>query len=459
MRRELNGENRRIDDPDVLQAVYPQLGIDNTSLVTGQHREGVRGMELGSETVGDEFVDRIVRSDSRARTDFVTEDILQRRSSCDLPGELDGLPHQLHVGPMGQVLRIEGGVVEGIVGGDVQTSLTVWVLKGDLNGYRLAVGPRVPGGIQQYLGLADTTEEEVLGVSLVESLETLDDTWVLAGSIVGHGAVEVTENLLLERGSIGVGTDKIRKVGVARCRVDKGKEGSIISALGQHRCHGIRSSLEGDARTLEGRVSACAITRGKSAHGVILQVLTDTGKIQGDVDASGSQDVLWSNTAVHQKMGASYRAGSQQNLLLSIDGGNGTTPGLGELDTGGSEVAVENDLGNGGVGQDVEVRARRQRVNVCGTRVGTSPVSGIDGRSGNESPERLATRGIGALRNSDILESGYPITHNREDAKNGIGGAVSATCMDLGVKRRLTIPGNSHARDHCFRGCLGCTRD
>ena len=108
------------------------------------------------------------------------------------------------------------------------------MLKGNLNGDRLAVGPRVPGGIQQYLGLADPTEEEVLGVSLVESLETLDDTWVLAGSIVGHSAVEVTENLLLEHGSIGVGTDKIRKVGIARCRVDEGEESSIISALGQH---------------------------------------------------------------------------------------------------------------------------------------------------------------------------------------------------------------------------------
>ena len=119
MRRELNGENRGIDDPDVLQAVYPQLGINDTSLVTGQHREGVRGMELGGETVGDKIVDRSIRSDSRAGTDFVTEDILQRRSSCDLSSELDSLPHQLDVGPMGQVLRIEGGVVEGVVGGDV----------------------------------------------------------------------------------------------------------------------------------------------------------------------------------------------------------------------------------------------------------------------------------------------------------------------------------------------------
>jgi len=67
---------------------------------------------------------------------------------------------------------------------------------------------------------------------------------------------------------------------------------------------------------------------------------------------------------VHQDIGASDRTSSQQNLLANIDGGNGGTLGLSELYTGSIEVAIKKDLGDGGVGQDVEIRARRQRIDV-----------------------------------------------------------------------------------------------
>jgi len=116
---ELERENRSIDNPDVLQAVHLQLGIDDTSLVTRQHSKGVRGMELGDDTAGNKRVDRVVSSDGRTRRGLCTKDVLQWGGSCDLPGKLNALPQHHHIGLMGQVLRIEGGVVEGIVGGDV----------------------------------------------------------------------------------------------------------------------------------------------------------------------------------------------------------------------------------------------------------------------------------------------------------------------------------------------------
>ena len=56
--------------------------------------------------------------------------------------------------------------------------------------------------------------------------------------------------------------------------------------------------------------------------------------------------------------------------------------------------------------------------------MGTGPVCGVDGRGGNETAESLATRRIGALRNADVLEGGYPTAHNREDARIPFGRAV-----------------------------------
>ena len=67
---------------------------------------------------------------------------------------------------------------------------------------------------------------------------------------------------------------------------------------------------------------------------------------------------------MHQDIRTSDCTGGQQNLLANIDGGDGAASGPGELYTGSTEVAVEKDLGDGGVSQDVEVWARRQRIYV-----------------------------------------------------------------------------------------------
>jgi len=225
-------------------------------------------MELGRDTVGNIPIDGRVRGDTRTRADLGTENIGQRGGSCDLPSEPDSLPHQRRIGPMGQVLRIDGRVIEGIVCGDVQPSLTVWMLKGELDRDRLAAAPTGPYGKQQQLDLTDTAQEDLLGVSAVKSLVTLDNTRVFAGNELRGRIIEVIENLLLERGSIVVGTDEIRGVGVAGCRVDKGEEGRrlsggnvVSSTLTEHRAHGFCSRLIDNTRTLEGRVSICVIMR------------------------------------------------------------------------------------------------------------------------------------------------------------------------------------------------------
>ena len=201
MGSELNGEYRGINDPDVRQAVNFQPGIDDTSLVLRQHSKGIRRVELGLNVVGDKGIDIRVGSDSRTGADFTGEDSTEWRSSCNLPSKLDSLPHQRDICRVGQASRVEGRGIEGVVGGDVQPSLAVWVLEGELDGDRLVATCEVSGGVEQKLDLTDRAQEEVLGVSKVESLVTFDHTWVLAGEL-GDRVVEETENILLERDSI-----------------------------------------------------------------------------------------------------------------------------------------------------------------------------------------------------------------------------------------------------------------
>lgn len=183
MGSELNRENRGINNPHVRQTVNFQPGIDNTPLVLRQHRKGIRRVELRLDIIGDKGINVVVRGDGRAWADFGTEDSAEWGSSGNLPGKFDSLPHQRDVGRVGQASRIKGGGIEGIVGGDIQPSLAVWVLEGKLDGDRLAATCGVSDRIQQKLDLTDRAQQEILGVSKVESFVTLNDAWVLAGEL------------------------------------------------------------------------------------------------------------------------------------------------------------------------------------------------------------------------------------------------------------------------------------
>ena len=101
------------------------------------------------------------------------------------------------------------------------------------------------------------------------------------------------------------------------------------------------------------------VNRGKNTHNVVLQVVPNTRNIQYHVDIGSNQDIFRSDPALHQNIGTSDSAGSQYNLFPDRDCGNGTTLEPGELNTGCSEVAIEKDLRDGGIGQDLQVVTRR----------------------------------------------------------------------------------------------------
>lgn len=111
---------------------------------------------------------------------------------------------------------------------------------------------------------------------------------------------------------------------------------------------------------------------------MILQVLTHTGKIQRYVNAGSNEGILWPNSAVHEDVGTSDGAGGEQNLLANVDGVDGTTLRSGELYTGGGEVAVEKDFRDGETGQDVQILARGQGIDVGGACIGAGPIGRVD---------------------------------------------------------------------------------
>ena len=107
-------------------------------------------------------------------------------------------------------------------------------------------------------------------------------------------------------------------------------------------------------------MNICARLGSKNPRYVVLKMITDTREIYFHVNVGSSQHVPRSDPALHQDIGTCDRTSGQD----------------------------ENDLGNGSIWQDLQVITRRQRVDISNARVRTSPVGGIDGRRGDESPRR-----------------------------------------------------------------------
>jgi len=118
-------------------------------------------------------------------------------------------------------LRIKGRLIEGILCGGVHPALTERMLEGKLDGDRLAGAPDVSGGIQQKLDLTEGAQQELLGVSGIESLVAVDDTLIGANNKAGYRVVEGVGTSSLEVDSVIVGVHEIRGVGIASCRVDE----------------------------------------------------------------------------------------------------------------------------------------------------------------------------------------------------------------------------------------------
>lgn len=215
-------------------------------------------MELRLDTVGDEIIDVCIAGDGGSWADLIAEDSAERWSISNLPGKLDSLPHQCHIGRVGQASGIESRGIEGVISCDVQSSLAEGVLEGELDGDRLGAAPGISGNKQQKLDLAKRAQQEIVGICEIECFVTFDNTRILAGEL-GYGVIKKAENSLLKRRGIIGGTHELRAVGIESRRVDEGKEwrglsvgnavGSTVSQLGAPCCRG---SAPDDTGTLKG---------------------------------------------------------------------------------------------------------------------------------------------------------------------------------------------------------------
>lgn len=154
---------------------------------------------------------------------------------------------------------------------------------------------------------------------------------------------------------------------------------------------------------------------------MVLKMLADTRKFDLDVDIRSLQNVLRSNTAEKKHLGATDGATCKNDFLVDLDCLLRRILRARVLDAGccepvGARSRAKEQTSDGGVSEDVKVRAWREGVDVRRARVRTGPVGGVNGRSRDESAPTLAAIGVRRERNADIREGLRPVTHDGDDA-------------------------------------------
>ena len=154
---------------------------------------------------------------------------------------------------------------------------------------------------------------------------------------------------------------------------------------------------------------------------MVLQMLPDAGQVDVHGNINRLKDVRRPNTAEHEHLRAANRARSEDNLLCDVH----------RLARGGSRrrelhrihaevvrrrVRREDEARDSAVREDVEVCARRERVDVCGARVGARPVRWVDRRRRDEAAPAVAAVGVRREGDADVLEGSRPVADDGQDA-------------------------------------------
>lgn len=126
------------------------------------------------------------------------------------------------------------------------------------------------------------------------------------------------------------------------------------------------------------------ISSEKVAYDVVLEMLSDTRKFDLDVDIRSLKNVLRPNTAEKQYLRATDGATSKNDFLVDFDCLLRRTIRACVLYTSRSEAVgarsrAKEQACDGGVSEDVKVRAWREGVDVRRAGVRTSPVGGVNG--------------------------------------------------------------------------------
>ena len=154
---------------------------------------------------------------------------------------------------------------------------------------------------------------------------------------------------------------------------------------------------------------------------MVLKVLPYARKRKQHVDTGILQHVRGTNAAEHEHLGTSDRPARKHNLLIDLDRLARRRRRHGPFNAGRSQVIrvrrVEQQARDGRVRKDVEVRARRKRVDVPRARVRAGPVRRIDREHGDVRAPVLAAVRVCGSSDAEVLERCRPVAvHGRHAA-------------------------------------------
>lgn len=157
-------------------SVNLQLGINNTTLLLGQHGARAGWVELGTDDTGEPLVPVVVSNNSGTRGNLGSEVGIDGSGVTELTSKLETFTHEGQVSGVSEVARVDDWVIEGVGAVDVETTLTERMLQSSLDGDG-------SGGAQgqQDLNLTNGCEESV-GSDIVDSLVTFNDSGIRAGN-------------------------------------------------------------------------------------------------------------------------------------------------------------------------------------------------------------------------------------------------------------------------------------
>jgi len=181
-------------------------------------------MKLRFDNIKKERLDSLIGYDVWSGRNFPSKDFAEWEGLSNLPDQLDTLAHRYQISKVGEILRVNDGIIEWIARVDVNATLAERVLEGYLDSENLFFGGRSTSGPQQDFKMPNATQQDLLCSVPVDSLVAVDDTLVLAGAqVIGRG-IDSSKDLALEViGRVRISEHR-REVGISGSRVDIRKE-------------------------------------------------------------------------------------------------------------------------------------------------------------------------------------------------------------------------------------------
>ncbi|KUI55221.1 hypothetical protein VP1G_10751 [Cytospora mali] len=363
---DLEGEDGSVDNADVGGSVDLEVGVDDTTLLLGQHGVGGDGVEVGAVLVDGPRLPGgllgILGDGLEAGGDLGAGKLGEGSGAENVTDELGNGDLELDIVVQHEVVGVDVGVLGRVARGDVDGATR--------EGQESPVlgTPDTRGDVDEDLSVWDLVLED----QVVLQLEELEQVASLGDVAVGDGdGVSVLGQLGLQ---VGGGSGLVVGPDVSSGGVSNELRTAVV----------VRSAEAARRLVLELVVD------------LVLKVLADGGEVNDGLDAVLRQDGGVTDTRELEEEGRDEGTSGEDNLLAGLDNRDGSVSG-GDLDSVGSGLEATlspGDLVGSGVQQDLEVGAVGVRVVV---RPGSIPTDvellvdslGVGGESNHAATSRV----------------------------------------------------------------------